>query len=240
MSTSSRYVLLALLGGVFFLGAVYLVLQFKSISSAQDSSIENTITVPQRKDPLVYESTAYGVSASLVEGWSIDIAGDAEDPQDTARVVHVSFVNVSELEDVSLDEWVGLGDGYGWTVDTFEEDRERVATQETAPTISQNILGPIVTLDNGYRAKVYMGGHEGTTLLKSYELYVGDVRVRLAVSPGSFSEFGDAAANTTVIDNSAIDDTAPLEIQQLFSEFDQIVHSFDFSELEYVPVVVGQ
>ncbi len=260
MSSSSRYVLFALLGCVFFIGAVYLVLQFDILAESQDDVLENSITYTANKTPevaevneatvekeVVYEEvtpttetttivdSTYGFSLDIPSDWSVFSQPGGIEGAFPDKLIFVSFAHIDEMEDMALEDWVGLGDGYGSTVDTFAEDRDRVATEDTAPTISQKTLGPVVTLDNGYRAKVYVGGNEGTILEKRYTMYKDDIRISLSINPGDSEIYTDAAQNTVVVDSSDISDTSPLEIRALFDEFDSIVASIDLTDFVYEP-----
>lgn len=138
--------------------------------------------------------------------------------------------HIDDLEDITLEEFVGLGSGWGQTQDTFRREADLIANNDVVAPEELGFSILVKEFDNGLRAKAWLDGAEGAMLIRSYTLYHGDYRVIITtVMDGLLLEEG--VTKEDIVEDQQLREDAPQSIKDHVAEFDAIVETLNFSAL---------
>lgn len=205
------------------------------VSAVNTSVVVEDDAIPDEEidtsDWLTYENEEYGFSFMYPGDWSIsdttveplESRTYAESLNYYQKRIVISVDNITKYKDIPFDQYIGMGDGYGKTQDTFREEQEQSLTQDSIDHTSQ----PVVSLSDGIRAVVWFDGDEGIKLHKKLTIYNENYRIILRTR---FDDLlGEARSNEVVLNHSLLD-TASLSIEERNDTFMQIGTTFSLSE----------
>lgn len=172
-----------------------------------------------------YTDEQTGVSIQHPSDWSPEFSEGQE------QWFSLNVTHISEFPDISQEEFVGLGSGWGQTQDTFQAEADMIATQNVVAPPGEEFEVPVVEFDNGLRAKAWLDGYEGASLVRTYTIYVGEYRITVSTVLDALLE-EEEVTKGDVVEEHELKRRAPRSMKEHLEEFDRMMETLEVSAIQ--------